>query len=1158
MAYRHVQDPSSSLSSWTSTNLVQSVQAHVESFNTMITHVLPLLPSTIQDVFYEDAAGTSCRIYIQELQLSKPSRKDDSVEPRVFPYDCREAHATYAGELIAKVGVDLDGVTSVHSVSLGAVPMMVGSIGCYLHGATPEKLVSLKEDPDERGGYFIVNGNEKVVRLLVQNKANQVHALVRPSFANRGALYTKYATQMRCLRQDLTSQTLTLHYRKDGTCWMRFSISKNEYLLPMVLLLRAMGDFSDQILFEKLTDGDPMDTFVSERVLAMLEANKSAYGQTQSQSDALSHLGDVFATVLDEGRRKQPLTTRQIGQRVIQKFMFVHTQNFQEKFQSCIFMFRKLISLVRGDIRAENADTLDAHDVLLPGQLYGAIIKEAVEISLQKTVQTLAKKQRQHDMKVEAGKAAASTPSAAAKITATSVIHLLKASSEVEKRTSYFLSTGNLNSKSGLDLMQVSGFVTIADKLNAFRYFSHFRSIHRGAFFAEMKTTTPRKLNPETWGFLCPVHTPDGAPCGLLNHLTALAKVTTAVPDPESSSQAIKDFLYSHGVLPIVGQTAVIDGARHFLTTAPIYPASSYSWVVLDGRPIGKVHLDALKLVAEKLRSWKRQQNADFEIVGLSRDEQDLGLFSALSIFTGPGRLTRPVVHNETQIKEWIGPAEQVHLKIAVGNEHIQKFEKVTENLPVIYTHSECGPTSMFSYLAALTPFCNHNQSPRNMYQCQMLKQTMGTPYLNHPFRTDNKVYRITHPQAPIIRTKTFTESCFDIKPFGCNAVIAVISHTGYDMEDALVINRSSYNRGFGHATVFKQKLVDANELAGKFGRFASDGGAASGPLEADGLPRVGCRISEGSPYACVTNTSSSVPSKEIWKDDEDGWVEQVNVISGGGFGSQTTDSQMASIKVRLPRNPVVGDKFASRHGQKGVVGILVNQEDMPFTASGITPDILFNPHGFPSRMTIGMLIETMAGKAASLEGTPVVDATAFKTYPDGQMAHSESAEILAKHGYHYLGTEQMYSGMHGTPIETQIFVGLVYYQRLRHMVLDKAQVRATGPIDPLTMQPVKGRKRHGGIRFGEMERDSIISHGAAYLLRDRLFHCSDGQIDHVCPKCGSLLSGLAPERDTEPVCMQCNVTCERVEIPFVFRYLSAELASMNVKIKLNLKKIQD
>ncbi|CAC5406738.1 DNA-directed RNA polymerase II subunit 2,DNA-directed RNA polymerase I subunit 2,DNA-directed RNA polymerase II subunit RPB2,DNA-directed RNA polymerase II subunit rpb2,DNA-directed RNA polymerase I subunit rpa2,DNA-directed RNA polymerase subunit B,DNA-directed RNA polymerases IV and V subunit 2,DNA-directed RNA polymerase I subunit RPA2,DNA-directed RNA polymerase I subunit RPA135,DNA-directed RNA polymerase subunit 2,DNA-directed RNA polymerase III subunit rpc2,DNA-directed RNA polymerase III subunit RP len=264
-------------------------------------------------------------------------------------------------------------------------------------------------------------------------------------------------------------------------------------------------------------------------------------------------------------------------------------------------------------------------------------------------------------------------------------------------------------------------------------------------------------------------------------------------------------------------------------------------------------------------------------------------------------------------------------------------------------------------------------------------------------------------------------------------------------------------------------------------------------------------------------------------------------------------------------RNPIVGDKFSSRHGQKGICSMLYPVENLPFTESGMVPDIIFNPHGYPSRMTIGMMIESMAGKSAASHGH-CYDATPFK-YTEDQPPIDYMGKMLNAAGYNYYGTERLYSGVDGRELEADIFIGIVYYQRLRHMVSDKFQVRTTGPIDQVTHQPVKGRKRGGGIRFGEMERDALISHGSAFLLQDRLLNCSDSSLAHVCKKCGSILSpymdrppsanaAVSAEQERKWACSICKQTnsIELIKVPYVFKYLVAELAAINIKVNLDIQ----
>jgi DNA-directed RNA polymerase I subunit RPA2 len=270
---------------------------------------------------------------------------------------------------------------------------------------------------------------------------------------------------------------------------------------------------------------------------------------------------------------------------------------------------------------------------------------------------------------------------------------------------------------------------------------------------------------------------------------------------------------------------------------------------------------------------------------------------------------------------------------------------------------------------------------------------------------------------------------------------------------------------------------------------------------------------------------------------------------------------QKIHIKIRIPRPPIIGDKFSSRHGQKGVISQKWPAIDMPFSETGIIPDVIINPHAFPSRMTIGMFVESLAGKSGALHGVSQ-DATPFK-FNEDHHASDFFGEQLAAAGFNYHGNEPMYSGITGEEFKADIYMGVVYYQRLRHMVSDKYQVRTTGPVHNLTQQPIKGRKRAGGIRLGEMERDSLLAHGISFTLQDRLMNCSDYSQCHVCMGCGSILSpmqvpiinSLLPSRGERMTCKSCGngKKIDIIAVPYVFRYLCTELVAMNVKLTVEV-----
>jgi len=709
------------------------------------------------------------------------------------------------------------------------------------------------------------------------------------------------------------------------------------------------------------------------------------------------------------------------------------------------------------------------------------------------------------------------------------------------KKLEYFMATGNLVSTTGLDLMQATGFCVVADKLNFFRYVSHFRCVHRGAYFMQMKTTTVRKLLPESWGFLCPVHTPDGSPCGLLNHLTASCMIVNTVEDVSE----VPTTLYGLGV------------------NKDSFAANKGDLVViLDGKVIGNLPSKIASSVATQLRLLKVDKDefrvpASLEIALVLPSAR--GQFPGLFLFSQPARMIRPVRNLFVDKVELIGTFEQVYMDIAVTSD---------DYVPGVTTHIEDKTTNFLSVIASMTPYSDHNQSPRNMYQCQMAKQTMGFPCHAYEHRSDNKLYCLRTPQTPMVRPKAYDDYNFDTYPLGTNAVVCVISYTGYDMEDAMILSKSSKERGFAHAHVVATKMIDLADVRAEkgtkrhFGANPDDSSVTKGQLDVDGFPPVGTRLEKGDPLYSWIATEKGTSTVERYKG------EPAQVLQVSRFANQTDgrEENQATIKLSVNRNPIIGDKFASRHGQKGICSRLWPDEDMPFSESGIIPDILFNPHGFPSRMTIGMLIESMAGKSAALHGV-AHDATPFN-YSDAQPASAYFGEQLQRAGYNYHGTERMYSGVTGLEFDAEIFLGIVYYQRLRHMVSDKFQVRTTGPVHNLTHQPIKGRKRAGGIRFGEMERDSLLSHGTSFLLQDRLTHCSDECEALVCKRCGSLVSPILEAKTSSTHSGLKCATCSQeapddpttsssvvpINVPYVFRYLVAELLSMNIKLSLTIK----
>ncbi|KAL1540302.1 DNA-directed RNA polymerase I subunit RPA2 [Salvia divinorum] len=1147
---------------------------HIDSFDHMIEHGLEAMMQNVKPVeVFDPATKLKLRIWLSNPEVYEPQKERFSrtMTDPLYPFECRQAKLSYSGAFMVDLNFQYgDGGVIRDKISLGQFPIMLKSKTCHLRAAnTPKKLVLLKEEPSEMGGYFILNGLERVIRLLILPKRNYPTSMVRNSFRERREGYTDKAVVIRCVREDQSAVSVKLYYLNSGSARLGFWIQGREYLLPVGIILKALTETTDHEIYLSLTccyndkydrgKGSVGTQLIGERAKIILDELQhfSLYTRTQ----CLQHIGEHFQAVM-VGLEKQSYSD--VADAVLRDYIFVHLDDNIDKFNLLILMLQKLFSLVDQTSVTDNPDSLQHHEVLLPGHLITIYLKEKLQDWLLRAKRLLQDEVDKDNKKFELSS-----------VTDTRKIIDKTFPKQIGAAIENLLKTGRLNTQSGLDLQQRAGMTVMAERLNYLRFISHFRAIHRGASFAGLRTTSVRKLLPESWGFMCPVHTPDGEPCGLLNHMTSSCRLTSYY----DSEGKVKDFLEIRKsiskVLVSIGMTPALP--KLLLAGPPeVLP------VLLDGRVVGSIASNIIEKAVCHMRRLKVSEASvipeDLEVgyVPLSMG----GAYPGLYLFTSASRFVRPVRNlqipsEESKNIELIGPFEQVYMEISCPDGGNGGRKDV---FPA--SHAEIHPTGILSVVGNLTPWSDHNQSPRNMYQCQMAKQTMGFSCQSLNARADQKLYHLQTPQTPIVRTQTYEKYNIDDCPLGTNAIVAVLAYSGYDMEDAMVLNKSSVDRGMFRGYIYQTETVDlaedkfrADRSQRSFGRSNVDKSSHQF-IDSDGLPFVGQSIGPGDPYCGIYNEITSSVSANKLKGSDHAYVDYVAVDT-----KNKKHLQKANIRFRHPRNPVIGDKFSSRHGQKGVCSQLWQDTDMPFSGvTGMRPDLIINPHAFPSRMTIAMLLESIAAKGGSLHGN-FVDATPFSS----SMKRSEGSESdsslidelgsqLVKRGFNHHGLEVLYSGVYGTELTCEIFIGPVYYQRLRHMVSDKFQVRSTGTIDQVTRQPIKGRKRGGGVRFGEMERDSLLAHGAAYLLHDRLHKSSDYHIADVCSLCGSILTtsviqshkkkvremigmrlpSKAPKKVT---CVSCKTGkgMETVAMPYVFRYLAAELAGMNIKMTLEL-----
>ena len=662
----------------------------------------------------------------------------------------------------------------------------------------------------------------------------------------------------------------------------------------------------------------------------------------------------------------------------------------------------------------------------------------------------------------------------------------------------------------------------------------------------------------------CAAETPEGQSIGIVKNLSYLTHVT--IP---TTSAALRQF-----VVPFM--TRVEDVLK---------PSELYSKVkvFVNGAWLG-VTDRALELYSDmKDKKYKGIINIYTSIIFNYK-------LAEIRICNDGGRLTRPVLRVkdnralvskeiidkltakeltwndlltscrlDDSVIEYIDPEEQNFAMIAMKSKD-ERIDVSSFN----YTHCEIHPSTIFGILASCIPFPEHNQAPRNTYQTAMAKQAMGVYATNFDKRMDKTAYVLNYPSRPLVETRVMNFLHLNQIPSGCQIHVAIMTHTGYNQEDSVLINKAAIDRGLFLATIHHtEKDEDKNIIRDEIIRCKPDKTKTKGikfgnynKLNAQGFIPENTQVENRDVIIAKIipiKENRNDPTKPIKYEDQSKTFRttEETYIDKNYTGRNGDGYNFAKVRVRILRKPVMGDKMSSRSGQKGTIGNIIPECDMPFMANGLRPDVIINPHAIPSRMTIAQLKETMLGKVL-LELGLFGDATSF-----GELDIKTIAQELQRVGMESYGNEIMYNGLTGEQLEMSVFIGPVFYQRLKHMVNDKQHSRAIGPMVNLTRQPAEGRSRDGGFRVGEMERDVMIAHGASRFCRERLYDASDKYSIHVCKKCGMTASfndGKKKGMDfTVHLCRTCNNKTDfaRVEVPYAFKLMSQELQTINVATRI-------
>ncbi|KAF7074495.1 hypothetical protein CFC21_079353 [Triticum aestivum] len=1014
------------------------------------------------------------------------------------------------------------------------VPIMLRSSYCTLFQQSEKDLTELGECPYDQGGYFVINGSEKV--LIAQEKMSTNHVYV---FKKRQPNKFAYVGEVRSMAENQNRPASSMFVRmlsragaKGGSSgqYIRATLPYIRADIPIIIVFRALGFVADKDILEHICY-DFSDTQMMELLRPSLE---EAF-VIQNQQVALDYIGKRGATV-GVTREKRIKYAKEI----LQKEMLPHVGvgEFCETKKAYYFgyIIHRLLMCALGRRAEDDRDHYGNKRLDLAGPLLGGLFRMLFR-KLTRDVRSYVQKCVDNGKEVNLQFA----------IKAKTITSGLK----------YSLATGNWGQANQAGTR--AGVSQVLNRLTYASTLSHLRRLN-SPIGREGKLAKPRQLHNSHWGMMCPAETPEGQACGLVKNLALMVYITVG-----SAANPILEFLEEWGTenFEEISPAVIPQAAKIFVNGC---------WVGIHRNP---------DLLVKTLRRLRRQIDVNTE-VGVVRDIR----LKELRLYTDYGRCSRPLFIVENQrllikkkhiraLQQRETPDEGWHDLVAKGFiEYIDTEEEETTMISMTirdletsrhnpgeaysetYTHCEIHPSLILGVCASIIPFPDHNQSPRNTYQSAMGKQAMGIYVTNYQLRMDTLAYVLYYPQKPLVTTRAMEHLHFRQLPAGINAIVAIACYSGYNQEDSVIMNQSSIDRGFFRSLFFRSYRDEEKKMGTlvkeEFGRPNRENtmGMRHGSydkLDDDGLAPPGTRVSGED---VIIGKTSPIPQDDAQgqatryskrdhstslRHSESGMVDQV-LLTTNADGLRFVKVRMRSVRI-----PQIGDKFSSRHGQKGTVGMTYTQEDMPWTIEGITPDIIVNPHAIPSRMTIGQLIECIMGKVAAHMGKEG-DATPFT-----DVTVDNISKALHKCGYQMRGFETMYNGHTGRKLTAMIFLGPTYYQRLKHMVDDKIHSRGRGPVQILTRQPAEGRSRDGGLRFGEMERDCMIAHGAAFFLKERLFDQSDAYRVHVCEKCG--LIAIANLKKNSFECRGCKNKTDivQVHIPYACKLLFQELMAMAI-----------
>jgi len=1087
---------------------------HLNSFDEFLENGLQEIINEVQQIEIENAEYPYT-IKLGKIKFQEPRMMElDGSITHTTPAESRLRNVSYVAPLQMESSVIEDGKTlESKPIHIGDIPVMVKSNACILRSFTPQKLIDHGEDPEDPGGYFIINGSERVIVGLEDLSYNKIIVdtdKVGGKKVHKAKVYSSivgYRAKLELILKD------------DGLIVAKIPGSPVD--IPVITLIRALG----------LETNDEIINAVSlvDQIQAELE---SSFEKTEvnTSKDAIVYISKRIAPgMLEEFQIKRAETLLDWG---LLPHLGKHPENRREKAQFLGEAACKLLELKLGWIEIDDKDHYGNKVIKFAGQMLADLFRTAFRNLVRDMKYQLERSGQKRGINAVA---AAVRPGI------------------ISDKLNNAIATGNWGRGR-------VGITQLLDRTNYLSTISHLRRVQ-----SPLSRTQPnfeaRDLHSTHFGRICPSETPEGSNCGLVKNLALSAIISTSV-----DSSDIRQKLDDLGVADFldVNNSVKKTGARVFL----------------DGKFIGYFP-DGEELVSS-LRELRRNNKINSHVgISLHTPEEE-GATKRLYINCNAGRVLRPVIlikdgkslltndlieKTSKKLVSWLDLIRMGVIELIDANEEENCDITFDEKNTKKFTHLEIFSSSILGAGASIIPYPEHNQSPRNTYESAMAKQSLGfsTPMMNTS--TYVRQHFMLYPQTPIVSTKAMDLLGLEKRPAGQNCVVAVLPFDGYNIEDAIVLSQSSVDRGLGRTFFYRIYESEAKQYPGgmrdSFQIPNPDenirgykGEKSYRLLEEDGIVATESTVKGGdiligktSPPRFMEDYREFESQGPYRRDTSVGVRPTENGVVDTIVMTQSNEGgKMFKVRVRDMRIPEIGDKFASRHGQKGVLGILAKQEDLPYTADGISPDVLINPHAFPSRMTVGMMMESITGKAAALRGAKF-DGSAFVGEKIDQVR-----DVMKDAGFKYSGKEIMYDGRTGKPFPVEVFIGIVYYQKLHHMVADKIHARARGQVQMLTKQPTEGRARGGGLRFGEMERDCIIAYGASMILKDRLLDESDKDDIFVCERCG--LVAYHDIKQRRYICRVCGDKgkVSSVSVAYAFKLLLQEMQSLNIAPRLMIK----